>query len=102
MYRSRTAPGGSDHHLDQTHPPEEKTHGVLIFAGLTAYDNQQTSGVTSHEPTNTCRPAAIRSTPRTEGFESLAELALDMRWSWNHGPATARAVWPVFCYSVSI
>jgi starch phosphorylase len=20
-----------------------------------------------------------------EGFDSLAELALDMRWSWNHG-----------------
>jgi hypothetical protein len=25
------------------------------------------------------------------GFDSLAELALDMRWSWNH--ATDR-VWP--------
>ena len=21
-----------------------------------------------------------------EGFDSLAELALDMRWSWNHSP----------------
>src|ERR1039458_492120 len=21
-----------------------------------------------------------------EGFDSLAELALDMRWSWNHAP----------------
>ncbi len=21
-----------------------------------------------------------------EGFDSLAELALDMRWSWNHTP----------------
>jgi starch phosphorylase len=20
-----------------------------------------------------------------DGFDSLAELALDMRWSWNHG-----------------
>ena len=23
-----------------------------------------------------------------EGFDSLAELALDMRWSWNHRPGS--------------
>ncbi len=29
-------------------------------------------------------PSDTRPSPPIEGFDSLAELALDMRWSWNH------------------
>jgi len=43
------------------------------------------SGQTSvSSPTNSLRPAEI------DWFSSLAELALDLRWSWNHG---ADEVW---------
>ncbi len=29
-------------------------------------------------------PDPCLATAHIEGFDSLAELALDMRWSWNH------------------
>jgi starch phosphorylase len=32
----------------------------------------------ARNPTDNCLPREI------EGFDSLAELALDLRWSWNH------------------
>ena len=32
----------------------------------------------ARNPTDHCLPKEI------EGFDSLAELALDLRWSWNH------------------
>lgn len=36
--------------------------------------------------TKTVRSAHIRYLPRTlpQGLEALSDLALDMRWSWNH------------------
>ena len=37
--------------------------------------NKQTP---ARNPTDNCLPTEI------EGFDSLAELALDLRWSWNH------------------
>jgi len=37
-----------------------------------------------NQPTPVGIPAKNYSTPEVEGFDSLAELALDLRWSWNH------------------
>ena len=31
------------------------------------------------------KPISTRVTADVDGFDSLAELALDLRWSWNHG-----------------
>ena len=36
------------------------------------------------EPTSVNKPAYTSTTEPVEGFDSLAELALDLRWSWNH------------------
>jgi starch phosphorylase len=36
------------------------------------------------------KPNYSNSPNNIEGFDSLAELALDLRWSWNH---TADEVW---------
>ena len=39
----------------------------------------------NHEQTNTVSHPIYSLLPtEVEGFDSLAELALDMRWSWNH------------------
>jgi len=40
----------------------------------------------NHESTNPCQPHSIygRFREEIEGFDSLVELALDMRCSWNH------------------
>ncbi len=35
-------------------------------------------------------PDFAPTTKNVEGFDSLAELALDLRWSWNH---TTDVVW---------
>src|SRR5580692_6795451 len=36
------------------------------------------------EPTRTSHPIYNLLPTEISGFDSLAELALDMRWSWNH------------------
>jgi len=43
-----------------------------------------------NEPTPSNRPDAGSPCKNVEGFDSLAELALDLRWSWNH---TTDEVW---------
>jgi starch phosphorylase len=37
------------------------------------------------EDTRTSSPIYSLLPSEIEGFNSLAELALDLRWSWNHG-----------------
>src|SRR6185295_10890016 len=37
------------------------------------------------EPVRACNPIHGLLPTDIEGFKLLAELALDMRWSWNHG-----------------
>src|SRR5690348_6726000 len=41
-------------------------------------------------PARVNRPLHDVPAAQVKGFESLAELALDLRWSWNHG---ADGVW---------
>ena len=36
------------------------------------------------DPARAGQPAFGRLPTEIEGFESLAELALNLRWSWNH------------------
>jgi len=36
------------------------------------------------EQTPASKPIYSPLTANVEGFDSLAELALDLRWSWNH------------------
>jgi starch phosphorylase len=36
------------------------------------------------KPTPVNNPNQILAPTETQGFDSLGELALDMRWSWNH------------------
>jgi len=36
------------------------------------------------EPTRVSHPMHSLLRAEVEGFDSLVELALDMRWSWNH------------------
>jgi starch phosphorylase len=36
------------------------------------------------DPARAGQPAYGRLPTEIEGFESLAELALNLRWSWNH------------------
>ena len=43
-----------------------------------------------NQPTPFTRPDSAPACKNVEGFESLAELALDLRWSWNH---TTDEVW---------
>ena len=43
-----------------------------------------------NEPTPISRPDAGPASKNVEGFDALAELALDLRWSWNH---TTDEVW---------
>ena len=37
-----------------------------------------------NEQTGDAHPDGRLRSPDVEGFDSLAELALDLRWSWNH------------------
>jgi starch phosphorylase len=37
-----------------------------------------------NKPTPVSKPISSPLTANVEGFDSLAELALDLRWSWNH------------------
>ena len=41
-------------------------------------------GETMSKPTRASHPIYSLLPTEVEGFDSLAELALDMRWSWNH------------------
>ena len=46
---------------------------------------QRRIGAAYHEQRHSCQPPNLQpSTHGNRGFDSLAELALDMRWSWNH------------------
>jgi starch phosphorylase len=40
--------------------------------------------MTTDKQTPVSKPACGQLTAEVEGFDSLAELALDLRWSWNH------------------
>ena len=42
------------------------------------------------KPTRTSHPIYSLLPMEIEGFDALAELALDLRWSWNHA---ADEVW---------
>ena len=37
-----------------------------------------------NEPVRTSHPKELLLPMDVEGYDSLARLALDMRWSWNH------------------
>jgi hypothetical protein len=43
-----------------------------------------------NKPRRVSSPIYALSPTEVDGFDSLAELALDMRWSWNH---SADEVW---------
>src|SRR5512147_494992 len=47
-------------------------------------DGDKTEGETMSKPTRASHPIYSLLPAEVEGFDSLAELALDMRWSWNH------------------
>jgi hypothetical protein len=54
---------------------------TIVSDALAAPPNQ----IRNHERPNARQPPDLQpSTHEIEGFDSLAELALDMRWSWNH------------------
>src|ERR1700735_3968249 len=56
--------------------------------GGSTNDCQRRAGKTEtpimKKQTSAGEPISIPSTANVEGFDSLAELALDLRWSWNH------------------
>ena len=57
-------------------------HETLLGYGRTAFEKVE--GETMSKPTRTSHPLYNLLPTEIEGFDSLAELALDMRWSWNH------------------
>ncbi len=53
-------------------------------AAVRACKRHKRGGDTMSKPTRVSHPIYNLLPTEVEGFDSLAELALDMRWSWNH------------------
>ena len=48
-------------------------------------DQNKAEGETMNGQTRASSPIPSLPPAEIDGFSSLAELALDLRWSWNHG-----------------
>src|ERR1035437_927570 len=90
--RLRTWKTSADHQVMKTSPVAGKpveprrngvTKGILTDALADSVKNTF-GGATMSKQTRVSHPIYNLLPTEVEGFDSLAELALDMRWSWNH------------------
>src|SRR5574340_469817 len=63
---------------------------IFLSVGKKSFVCDKRKGVSMSGQTRVSHPLYRLLPTDIEGFDSLAELALDMRWSWNHA---ADRVW---------